>query len=360
MLSNVGCEVCRGGLIIVDILQKEFERIVAEYAEKAKGELGLQALEKSVSDSLINILDSTPFKVLDSIKEAALNGGLKERRMMHEGFVERNYARWKEGLDNLGVLIEVCSEAGEANALRLGGGELIHDNRFGALMRLHAKGCLVAREIYCLLLNGFPDGAHGRWRALHEISVTAMFLGVCDEETVEKYFLHEHVENYKGAVMHRKFEGRLQEKGHNDEELATLKTLHDLVVEKFGVDFKNSYGWAEGFLNKKRANFLDIEEFVGLDHWRPYYKWASQNVHATAKTLTSSLGMVEAKEDGLLVGPSNSGLTDPAHSMAISLLQITTVLLSVDPNLDDLVSIKIIQKLTDEVGDAFLRCAGLA
>lgn len=347
-------------MIDMDILQKELERIVGEYAEKAEGELGKQALDASVASSIFKILDSMPFKVLDSIKKAAANGGLKERRMLHEGFVDRNYTRWKEALDTLEILIEVCSEAGEANVQRLGANELIHDHRFGALMRLHAKGCLVAREIFCLLLNGFPDGAHGRWRALHEIAVTAMFLGKCDEETVEKYFQHVHVENYKGAIMHKKYESRLQEKGHNDEELATLKGWHDAVVEKYGVDFKNSYGWAESFLNKRRVNFLDIEEFVGLDHWRPYYKWASQNVHATAKTLSSSLGMIEAKEEGLLVGPSNSGLIDPADSMAISLLQITTVLLSVSPNLDDLVSIKIIQKLTDEVGDAFLRCGGLA
>lgn len=46
--------------------------------------------------------------------------------------------------------------------------------------------------------------------------------------------------------------------------------------------------------------------------------------------------------------------------MAISLVQLTTVLLSVDPNLDDLVSMNMIKTLIDEIGDAFLRGAGLA
>ncbi|MBM7165622.1 DUF5677 domain-containing protein [Pseudomonas aeruginosa] len=344
----------------MDILQKALDKIVCEYAQEADGDEALEALEEALKNSYIEILASTPIKVLDSIKKAAADGGLEERRNLHKGFVERNYTRWKEGFDSLEVLIEICSEAGESNAQRLGSNELIHDNRYGALMRLHAKGCLVAREIFCLLLNGFADGAHARWRALHELSVTTMFLGRCDEGTVEKYFLHECVESYKGALMHRKYEDRLQAKGVNDEELAELKALHDSVVEKYGQDFKNSYGWAEAFLNKKRVNFLDIEEYVGLDHWRPYYKWASQNIHATAKTLTCSLGMVEAKEEGLLAGPSNSGLTDPAHSMAISLVQLTTVLLSVDPNLDDLVSMNMIKTLIDEIGDAFLRGAGLA
>ena len=343
----------------MDILQKALDEAVREYAQEIDGDESLELLEKVLESSYIEIVNSTPVKVLDLIKKAAADGGLEERRNLHNGFVKRNFVRWKEGFDALEILIEVCLEAGEDSAQRLGSNELIHGNRYDVLIRLHAKGCLVAREIFCLLLNGFADGAHARWRALHELAVTGMFLGRCDEDTVEKYFLHECVESYKGALMHRKYEGRLQTKGVSDEQLAELKALHDSVVEKYGQDFKNSYGWAESFLNKKRVNFLDIEEYVGLDHWRPYYKWASQNIHATAKTLTSSLGMVEAKDEGLLVGPSNSGLTDPAHSMAISLVQLTTVLLSVNPNLDDLVSMSMIKILSDEVGEAFLRGACL-
>lgn len=344
----------------MEILQKEFEKIINELAQKAESESDLEALEAAVNDGFQNMINSTPAKILSSIIKSAKEGGLAERRSIHQGFVERNYSRWKDGFDALEVLVEICSEAGESHARRLGSKELIHDKRFGALMRLHAKGCLVAREICCLLLNGFADGAHGRWRALHELAVTAKFLAECDEETVEKYFLHEYVESYKGSAQHKNYEDRLQAKGVSDEELSRLKEFYDSLIEKYGKNFDNPYGWADKFLNKNRVNFADIERHVQLDHWRPYYKWASQNIHATAMTLSSSLGMVEAKSEGLLAGPSNSGLIDPAHSMAISLVLLTTILLNVEPNIDDLVSIRMITALTDEVGDAFMRCGGLA
>lgn len=348
----------------MDVLQKEFDRVVveaiAEAVEKAGEKFNLAAFNDSLVKIFKQIMDETSVVMLAEIKGAAEDGGLKERRALHAGFVERNYKRWDKGFDTLEILIDICTESGENHAKRLGANELIHDNRFGALIRLHAKGCLVAREIFCLLLNGFADGAHARWRSLHELTATALFLGKCDEETVEKYFMHEYVESYKGALMHKKYQERLQAKGLTDAELGELKNLHDAVVAKYGENFKGSYGWACAFFNKKRVNFMDIEECVGLDHLRPYYKWASQNIHATAKTLSSSLGMIEAKEGGLLAGPSNSGLIDPAHSMAISLSQLTTALLGVLPNLDDLVSLRIITELTNEVGKNFIQCGDVA
>lgn len=344
----------------MDVLQKEFDKIIVEAIAEAVEEAGERFDHAALNDFVVKtfkqVLDEASVVTLATIKQSVKDGSLTERRALHAGFVERNYARWDKGFDTLEILLEICTESGENNARRLGANELIHDNRFGALVRLHAKGCLVAREIFCLLLNGFADGAHARWRSLHELAVTALFLGKCDEETVEKYFMHEYVESYKGALMHNKYQERLQAKGLTDAELEKVKSLHDAVVAKYGEDFKGSYGWVCAFFNKKRANFMDIEECVGLDHLRPYYKWASQGIHATAKTLNSSLGMSEAKESGLLAGPSNSGLIDPAHSTAISLSQLTTALLSVAPNLDDLVSLEMIKVLTDDVGKAFIEC----
>ncbi len=72
--------------------------------------------------------------------------------------------------------------------------------------------------------------------------------------------------------------------------------------------------------------------------------------------INNKLGMCEATEDILLVGQSNSGMTDPAHSSAISLAQITTVLLNIEPNIDRLVILKIIVEMEKEIGEAFLQC----
>ncbi|MCY1517799.1 hypothetical protein D9M68_524980 [compost metagenome] len=167
------------------------------------------------------------------------------------------------------------------------------------------------------------------------------------------------MDSYKGACQHKKYEGRLQAAPPNDQELFELKMKYDEVIGHFGADFSHPYGWAELALGKKRATFFDLEEAVALDHWRPYYKWASQNIHANAKSIKSSLGLANSMDDLLLVGPSNSGMVDPAHSMAISLAQNTVTLLAQSPNVDSTVLMKMIVTLSDEVGIAFLNCSNI-
>ena len=88
---------------------------------------------------------------------------------------------------------------------------------------------------------------------------------------------------------------------------------------------------------------------------RPYYKWASQNIHSGSKAMRNRLGLCEAKDDILLVGQSNSGMTDPAHATAISLFQITTAVLCLQPTFDHLVLIQLISDYEKDVGDTFLK-----
>ncbi|KAB1443583.1 hypothetical protein F8A88_04880 [Pseudodesulfovibrio senegalensis] len=109
------------------------------------------------------------------------------------------------------------------------------------------------------------------------------------------------------------------------------------------------------FVHKgKGGNFSDLEEDVNLDHFRPYYKWASQSIHGGPKGLMSRLGLCEAGTDILLVGQSDSGMTDPAHSTALSLVQATTNLLGLEPTIDHLVVTMIIGDMAHEIGKAFI------
>lgn len=341
----------------MDILQKAFDKAIEEASTSAETEAELEAIAEAAPEQLEELLTHLPGCILEGIKRAASEGGLDERRRLHQEFVERNVRRWRRGFDTSELLVEVCTEAGELVNDRLRPQAVArHDLVFDVLVRLHAKACLIAKEIVCLLKNGFADGAHARWRALHELTVTAMFLGQNGADVAERYCLHEFVDSYKGACQHKRYAGRLQAAPLSDDEFDRLKNQYDQVLNRFGADFKNAYGWAEATLGKKRATFFDLEEAVSLDHWRPYYKWASQNIHASAKTIRFSLGLTEVKEDVLLAGPSNSGMVDPADSMAISLAQVTITLLSRSPNLDDLVVTKMILALSHEVGEAFIQC----
>ena len=100
----------------------------------------------------------------------------------------------------------------------------------------------------------------------------------------------------------------------------------------------------------------DIEQHVQLGHMRPYYRMASDNVHANSHGAHFRLGLHSSQQENvLLAGPSNLGLADPGHSTAISLLQITTTLLATESVFDCVVTMKILEELTNEVGEAFLK-----
>jgi len=91
-----------------------------------------------------------------------------------------------------------------------------------------------------------------------------------------------------------------------------------------------------------------------MEKWRPYYKMACQGVHAGAQSLFFSLGIPTSSSVELLAGASNTGLADPGHCAAISLTMVSAALFTVRPQLDSLVSGKIMLMLCDDIGDAFL------
>ncbi|MBL4659709.1 MAG: hypothetical protein JKY19_05085 [Alcanivoracaceae bacterium] len=223
-----------------------------------------------------------------------------------------------------------------------------------ALLVTHARACSIAYEILWLLKGGFADGAQARWRALHEVSIITQFICEHDSGLAIRYLDHEAIKNYKAMNQYNEYVSRLNVSPIEESECEMIRNDMQMAIEKYGKEFKGAYGWASEALNKSNPNFFDIEKATNLDHMRPYYKWASHNVHANSKGLFNKLGMVEAKEDGMLAGASNSGLSDPADQTALTMSQITTKLLLHDPNVDEVIMIKIIEKLCSEVGPTFL------
>jgi hypothetical protein len=106
-------------------------------------------------------------------------------------------------------------------------------------------------------------------------------------------------------------------------------------------------------LNKLRPNFRDIEEYVGLDYLRPFYKMACHNIHANPKGVFFKLGLYPTDPEILLAGPSNLGLADPGQGTALSLLQVTICLLTSKTTIDGLIIGEILRRLNEEIEEAF-------
>ncbi|TQM90152.1 DUF5677 domain-containing protein [Roseinatronobacter monicus] len=279
---------------------------------------------------------------------------LAAMRADDDSFRARCYDRWREPMDLLRMLWITAQEIGEAHAHEgpNGSDPLVFDT----LAHLHPKALLITSEIMCLLEGGFADGALARWRSLHETVVTAMFIAKHGHEVARDYRSSIWFENHKAAVALNSVAERANMQPFTDEAFAEIEAMRDKAEVHIGRRLNGEWDWASSVFAHDRIKFIDIERNIGLDHWRPRYKWASQHVHSCFRHPGALLGMVEAEEVVFQIGPSNSGFIDPLHMTAVSLSQMTAAfLLHGDPNLDRLIYVKIIQTLASDIGEAAVR-----
>lgn len=285
------------------------------------------------------------------LAEAAAQHGpdiLREQREQRAGFQTRLRTRWGKALDLLELHVGYALEAGVRFHGRNKPAE--GDWTYNALIRLHARACLIAGEVQALLGSGFASGAHARWRTLHEVAVVAFFIAKHGQDTARRYTLHDAIESCRAAGEHQQHAAALGQKPIEQEELNELEAERDALLAEFGPGYGTPYGWASAVLGG-RPTFRDIEVDVALDQWRPYYRMASHATHAGPKALSFDLGLL--RTEVMLAGPSNAGLADPGDAAAISLFQVTVALLNLRPDAGDVATMLFLGELTQQVGDAF-------
>ena len=292
--------------------------------------------------------------ILGQLK-ADVRGMLRDRRKVRRAFESRLARRWRAGLRLLEMMIVIATEAGDdfSREFRPQAAKE-QDCVFEVLTRLHARACQVASEVLTLIRSGYPDGAHARWRSLHEIAVVAFFVGQHGQDVAERYLLHQAVESWRAAQEYQGYCVALGYTPFEQDEMDSLERNKDLLIRRFGKSYAGNYGWAAHALKLPRPSFADIEKAVGLDKLRPYYRMASHNIHANPKGVFVKLGLAGFDADLLLAGPSQRGLADPGHGTAISITQATTALLTSQPNLDRLVICDVLRRLQQETGAAFM------
>jgi hypothetical protein len=301
--------------------------------------------------------------VEDNEKAVALLAALKTklptelRRNDREdlGFRKRCYKRWKPGMDLLKMMLICSREFGSTYNERSRPLAARDQNfKFEAIVGLHARSLRVANEICALLIAGFPDGALSRWRSLHELAVVCYFLSGQNNEISKRFLAHRVIASWKAMKQHDEFSPRSKMAPFGPEKLAKAKSQRDASVEEFGIEFSEDMGWAFPAINKtKRINLHDLEVATGLDHWRPRFRWASDDIHAGHKPYHASLSADESADPVLVVGQSNSAFTDPAHMCAISLNLANHALPSEYYSGDDATILLMLRHLSDEIGETF-------
>ena len=309
-------------------------------------------LEKDLQDLLLKMQHDLASKTFATLKRRWPAESRRQKQEILE-FRSRLCGRWKTGISKLHMLVTMGRELGDninrdarKNLDTLG--PMVVD----ALTRLHARSCQVAEEVIVLLETGFANGAMARWRTMHEIAVTAAFISEHGNDCAQRYADHQIVESYRGAQEYEAVHKRLGYAPIPPKDLDEIRTRYDKIIQRHGKAFGGQYGWAAKDLPGVQPTFKEIEKAVKIDHLRGHYRMASHGVHANPKGIFFSMTSIFPTEV-LLAGASNSGLADAGAGAAHSLLMVSATLLSLSPNFDHQVAVRMMGLLGDEIGSAF-------
>lgn len=315
-----------------------------DYSDEA-----LKLLVEERQCELISIIKAETRQML----EATMPRMLTEHRNIKIGFEKRTYERWSEAFDYFEALIVMSEEMCEANDKAIRPRAVKSRNYiFESISHLAPRGILISREILCLLLAGYPDGALARWRSLHECTVIAAFLTKSKSQRIAELYLRSfEFSALRAAKDYNKYAIRANLDPFEDSYISELELHCAEIAEYLGGPLDRDYDWAKPALQSQHPSFTAIERAVGMDHWRPRYRWASQHTHAGHRPADKLLGMAEHDNYALLMGPSNSGFTDPFHMSSISLINLVINFLFLDPSADRIVYAEILKEFSDLVGE---------
>ena len=321
----------------------------------------IEKLERVFPDVVETAVTATARKFARSMEPGVLKwaeAASKWTRQVRKEFEERNARTWKDPFRRYAHVRELAQQVLELAIAHFGEKRLLETSRLAkAMLLLYTRACLVAGEVETLMRAGYADGAYARWRTLHEIAVTSSFLIERGEDAADRYLSHFVCEQLKAA---RSYEEHRQKLGYGPLRPKVLRDLEaevDGLKQKYGEDFRHDYGWAAHALQKPRVNFSQIEEAVKLPFMRPFYRLASEQIHASSRGAIMRVGLIEqtAMDLKVLAGPSNYGFADAAMNSARALMLSAACLGQVDATLDMNVTLMILAKWERPLVKSFVK-----
>lgn len=315
-------------------------------------------VEKFLENNLAGLIERTreqmapPF--LADLKKRWPAEKLRQQREV-DRFRKNLRMRWSRGLSKYAMLIRMARELGSSvNQEARASATEQNAELVDVLTRLHIRSCQVAEEVLVLLENGFANGAMARWRTMHEIEVSAHFIGKYGNECAKRYKDHQSVESYRGAQEYEAARERLGYAEIPAEDREEIDQGYRRVLQKHGNEFGGQYGWAAADLHIKKPTLKELQCNVGVDYLRGHYRMASHGVHANPKGIYFSMTSL-FPSDGIVAGASNAGLADAGEGAARALVSVSAALLSLSPSLDHQVAIKAMQLLQNEITAALIQ-----
>ena len=319
------------------------------------------------SEEIHQVMESVTEELGDEFYSQVLSNdeGLRRYRETWNEFEKGIEDRWGEPLELLERLIIWSLDTGEAiNREHRLEAARDQDFVFDAHTRLHARGVQIAMEIHSLLASGYADGAFARWRSLYELAITTSFIQESGQDAAERFLAYRYIWEYYFAQTYQEHVDDLDGEPIDPQTLASLEEMHSELVDQFGPEMDGKYGseWAADALDLDGGPPLTrLAEETGLDHYKPYYRLASESLHGGSKGTLDRLGIIDIPDveqpEILLSGPSNAGLAMPGQMTAITLAQITFALINWQSTSVRVAEMQGMQQLVDDINHAFAEAA---
>lgn len=258
----------------------------------------------------------------------------EEEQALRLGFEARVQERWSRPLDLLYTLVILSREAGEAwlrSHFPSDQQPMSMDD--AVVLRLHMRACRTASEIMSLLRSGYADGALGRWRTLHELVVVSRVVRKHGPVLARRYLDHHTIQQYRALQEYQRRAPALGFERIDAASARSVKQRYLALQSQYGraafeVLADGSFGWAAGagVARKGLSGLERLEEEVGLDQFRPYYRVANDSIHATTAGIAIWLGDPLHRLPSLS-SASNAGFADPGQLTAIYVSLATEALL---------------------------------
>lgn len=283
---------------------------------------------------------------------------LSERAEWEAGVRERIGTSYHDALPAYDAVVQVIDHAAREFWVRYRSrdeGDALTEVLWGNL----AQGIRVAREVGHLLRGGFPYGALASQRTGYELAVRSMVLRAHagesgHEDLVERYHLHDEIGREADMREYRRTSNALGFAPMDDAKVEAAGERRKELLERFGKQFGQPYGWAVGLPGVMSGNFKELETLAGVDHRRGIYRWASHYVHGDPSSLRMSIMRRGGVSKGVVSDLTNVHLTDPAQFSLYALnLNYLSLAMGDPPDLADLWIAAGLPHLVDRAANAF-------
>jgi hypothetical protein len=191
------------------------------------------------------------------------------------------YSMQQNGL----IILQRMDEVGEDN----------HSDSREALCLLHSGATITLCEIRTLLLEGLWAGASARWRALHELTVTAVLVAGGGTSIARRYLDHGFVVQTErlARFYDHHARGPLPEATLRQRQIKSNIIIEHSTLPNQNGSFKDQYGWAIPLMpldrngKRQRPNFPALEKLAQFDFYRDLVLTAHGLAHTDSGGVTA-------------------------------------------------------------------------